>query len=204
MEVNHEVAKPFQILPLHGNECHLGHGVGRVRACGNTRTRPTDGYGDSGAASDRNRAADACPGDAAPDGNRAANERCAAAARPPRVYFSLGGELDPVLCHCEPPKAAALYSARNLCAADGIASRPTGARDDGKPAPELKCTPPGCVDDYTVRAGDTLYSISRMYGVSAYALMSANRISNPNSIHVGQTLCIPRGTATPVPTATRS
>jgi len=115
MEVNHEVANPLQILPLHGNECHLGHGVGRVRACGNTRTRPTDGYGDSGAASDRNRAADACPGDAAPDGNRAANERCAAAARPPRVYFSLGGELDPVLCHCEPPKAAALYSARNLC-----------------------------------------------------------------------------------------
>jgi outer membrane biosynthesis protein TonB len=63
---------------------------------------------------------------------------------------------------------------------------------------------PRCVAYYTVRVGDTLYSIIRRYGVSAYALMAANGISNPNSIHVGQRLCIPPGMSTPLPTATRS
>ena len=48
-----------------------------------------------------------------------------------------------------------------------------------------------CVAYHTVRFGDTLNSISRYYGVSVQALMTANGIANPNLIYAGQTLCIP-------------
>jgi LysM repeat protein len=54
-----------------------------------------------------------------------------------------------------------------------------------------------CVAYHTVKFGDTLNSISRLYGVSVQALMAANNIYNPNLIYAGQTLCIP-GSA-PVP-----
>ena len=54
-----------------------------------------------------------------------------------------------------------------------------------------------CVAYHTVRFGDTLNSISRLYNVSVQALMAANNIYNPNLIFAGQTLCIP-GSA-PVP-----
>jgi LysM repeat protein len=54
-----------------------------------------------------------------------------------------------------------------------------------------------CVAYHTVKFGDTLNSISRLYNVSVQALMAANNIYNPNLIYAGQTLCIP-GTA-PVP-----
>ncbi len=54
-----------------------------------------------------------------------------------------------------------------------------------------------CVAYHTVKFGDTLNSISRLYGVSVQALMAANNIYNANLIYAGQTLCIPG--STPVP-----
>src|SRR5512147_3128129 len=63
-------------------------------------------------------------------------------------------------------------------------------------APQASYT---CVAYHTVKFGDTLNSISRLYGVSVQALMVANNIYNPNLIYAGQTLCIP-GSA-PVPPA---
>ncbi len=44
---------------------------------------------------------------------------------------------------------------------------------------------------YTVEKGDTLYSISRKYGVSVTALKQENNIKNDNIIFVGQKLSIP-------------
>ncbi len=44
---------------------------------------------------------------------------------------------------------------------------------------------------YTVAKGDTLYSISRKYGVSVSELTQANGLSNDSVIKVGQTLVIP-------------
>lgn len=56
-----------------------------------------------------------------------------------------------------------------------------------------------CVGYYTVKFGDTLNSISRVYGVSVQALMAANNIYNPNLIYAGQTLCIPGSAPVPPP-----
>jgi len=44
---------------------------------------------------------------------------------------------------------------------------------------------------YQVKLGDTLYSIARTYGVSPYAIASANGLANPNVIYAGQWLWIP-------------
>ncbi len=56
-----------------------------------------------------------------------------------------------------------------------------------------------CVAYHTVKFGDTLNSISRLYGVSVQALMAANNIYNPNLIFAGQVLCIPGATPPPPP-----
>ena len=49
----------------------------------------------------------------------------------------------------------------------------------------------GCIHDcghklYTVRSGDTLWSIARRYGTSIANIVRLNRISNPNLIYPGQ------------------
>jgi putative chitinase len=46
---------------------------------------------------------------------------------------------------------------------------------------------------HTVRPGDTLYSIARVYGTTVWAISAANGIANPNYIYVGQRLVIPTG-----------
>ena len=43
---------------------------------------------------------------------------------------------------------------------------------------------------YTVRRGDSLWRISRLYGVSVRYLANLNNIRNPNLIYVGQILKI--------------
>jgi LysM repeat protein len=53
------------------------------------------------------------------------------------------------------------------------------------------CYPPCGGTYYTVRPGDTLYSIAWRFGTSVWAIASANGIANPNVIYVGQVLRIP-------------
>lgn len=58
---------------------------------------------------------------------------------------------------------------------------------------------------HVVRAGDTLSSISELYEVPMEDVMTANGISNPNVISVGQQLVIPVGgfaEETPIPSPT--
>ena len=45
---------------------------------------------------------------------------------------------------------------------------------------------------YTVKSGDTLSGIASKYGTTVNAIASANGISNPNLIYVGQVLTIPQ------------
>ena len=44
---------------------------------------------------------------------------------------------------------------------------------------------------HTVRYGETLFSIGRLYGVYPYAIAQANGLYNPNRIYAGQVLYIP-------------
>ncbi|MBI5029832.1 MAG: LysM peptidoglycan-binding domain-containing protein [Chloroflexi bacterium] len=60
----------------------------------------------------------------------------------------------------------------------------------------------GTLSRYVVQPGDTLYGIARRFGVSVNALMSVNRIFNPNYIFVGMVLFIPGGYVPPSPHGT--
>ena len=56
------------------------------------------------------------------------------------------------------------------------------------PAPEPQ---PGCGYFWTVRPGETLLSISRATGISAWSIASTNGVYNLNLIFAGQSLWIP-------------
>ena len=75
-------------------------------------------------------------------------------------------------------------------AAASPAPGPVAAVPAAKPAPAAAATG----NSYTVKAGDTLYRISRQYGVSPTALMQANGLTptTANTIRVGTTLRIPK------------
>lgn len=59
----------------------------------------------------------------------------------------------------------------------------------------------GSTTSYTVRRGDTLYSLARRHNTTMGVLMWLNGISNPNRIRVGQSLLVPGagGTGEPAP-----
>jgi lipoprotein NlpD len=61
------------------------------------------------------------------------------------------------------------------------------------PAPQPASAPPagGAPGYHVVRPGETLFSIGRRYGVSPWAIASANNLRNPNRIYAGQCLYIP-------------
>ncbi len=44
---------------------------------------------------------------------------------------------------------------------------------------------------HTVKYGETVYAIARMYGVTPKAIIEANNLANANLIYVGQRLIIP-------------
>ncbi len=75
----------------------------------------------------------------------------------------------------------------------------TPTKADATPAAEATPVP---VATYVVKSGDSLGSVAFRFGVTLDALMAANGIDNANYIVVGQTLLIPTGGATPVPTNT--
>ena len=89
--------------------------------------------------------------------------------------------------------------------------------------PTIQCGPPSGWVFYTVRQGDTLYSISHAYGISVSQLQLANCMGSSTIIRIGQHLFVPNvpthtpfvtttlrpsptptptGTLTPIPTAT--
>ena len=61
------------------------------------------------------------------------------------------------------------------------------------PVPTQTATPSPTPEPvvYVVRAGDSLASIARAYGVTVAALVEANGIEDPNTIRIGQKLAIP-------------
>lgn len=61
---------------------------------------------------------------------------------------------------------------------------PSGSAPGGDPSP-------GAGSSYTVKPGDTLFSIAVRLGKTVYSLQIANHLPNPNFIYPGQTLVIP-------------
>ncbi len=60
-------------------------------------------------------------------------------------------------------------------------------------------TPPTCNGVYyTVRPGDTLFSIAMMFNVPLATLIAANPGVDPNNLQVGQLICIPRVEPPPI------
>ncbi len=58
--------------------------------------------------------------------------------------------------------------------------------------PGTATPPPATTVKYTVKAGNTLYSIARTYNTTVAKIAAANNISSPYIIYVGQVLIIPR------------
>lgn len=59
--------------------------------------------------------------------------------------------------------------------------------------------PPVTSTTYTVKAGDTLYSIAQRFNTTVAKIAAANNITNVNLLRIGQVLKIPGTTATPPP-----
>ncbi|WFA08124.1 LysM peptidoglycan-binding domain-containing protein [Tissierella sp. Yu-01] len=51
--------------------------------------------------------------------------------------------------------------------------------------------------EYTVRAGDTLFSIAQRYNTTVNAILAINPGLDPNNLRVGMIICVPRGTTPP-------
>ncbi|MEM7331015.1 MAG: LysM peptidoglycan-binding domain-containing protein [Chloroflexota bacterium] len=73
---------------------------------------------------------------------------------------------------------------------DGSAPTPPPVESVPAPVPENGSS-------YTVRAGDSLYSIARQFSITVNALVQANQISNPSLIYPGTVLTIPGGSSAP-------
>jgi cell wall-associated NlpC family hydrolase len=61
--------------------------------------------------------------------------------------------------------------------------------------------PPAGATSYTVQAGDTLFKIGRLFGVSAASLAQSNSLDDPNRLSIGMVLKLPGGSTlqTPLP-----
>jgi LysM repeat protein len=65
------------------------------------------------------------------------------------------------------------------------------------PAPAPGACPGGFL--YTIRSGDTFFSLASRFGVTLQALTSANPGVDPNRLQIGQQICIPAPAPVPTP-----
>ena len=85
------------------------------------------------------------------------------------------------------PNPSVLFPGDVLC----VPEPPPPPPPDIPPRIPVTC-PPGFLGRYSVRPGDTMWSIARQYGVSLPRLIAANpHIPNPDLIRPGDLLCVP-------------
>ena len=77
------------------------------------------------------------------------------------------------------------------CTPPGAASSAAESGQTGEAGVPPSAATPGQQITHVVQPGDTVYSISRQYGVSPDAIIAANNLVNPNRLDIGQTLIIP-------------
>lgn len=44
---------------------------------------------------------------------------------------------------------------------------------------------------YTIRSGDTLYSVAKTFGISLNSIIATNPGVNPQNLYIGQVICVP-------------
>jgi LysM repeat protein len=69
------------------------------------------------------------------------------------------------------------------------------------PGPALAQT---CSRNYTVASGDTISNIAETFNVTVQQLATANSLTTPYTIYIGQVLCIPATSSTSTSTSTSS
>ncbi len=74
---------------------------------------------------------------------------------------------------------------------------PAGASE----TPGASATPTPAGAAYTVKAGDSVYSIALLFGTTVQAIVQANGLTDPGKIWPGLSLIIPGLSSTPTPTA---
>lgn len=52
---------------------------------------------------------------------------------------------------------------------------------------------------YSIRAGDTFFSLARRFGTTVEALIAVNPGVDPDRLQVGQVICLPPGVTGPIP-----
>jgi LysM repeat protein len=86
---------------------------------------------------------------------------------------------------------------------EGAEATPEPAEATEAPATEAPAASgEGCPATYTIQSGDTLFSIAQRCGLTVDQLASANGISNPNQLSIGQELSIPTGSGAAAGTST--
>ena len=92
----------------------------------------------------------------------------------PNTMLQIGWQLQIPGCDTGEPEATPVE--------EGAAEETTG---------DMVTLAPGGSTNYTVQAGDTIYSIGRKFGVDPQAIIDANALVNPNRISPGDVLIIP-------------
>ena len=81
---------------------------------------------------------------------------------------------------------------------------PVAAAAPATPVAAPTAAPAAKAGTYTVKAGDTLGGIAARHHSSSAAIASANHITNPNALKVGQVLRIPAASAVKKPAAKKA
>ncbi|NMB46740.1 MAG: LysM peptidoglycan-binding domain-containing protein [Firmicutes bacterium] len=121
---------------------------------------------------------------------------CIPTTRPPttcpgRVYTVRSGDTMFAIAQAQGVSLEALRAANpavdpNQLSIGQLLCIPTAA-----PAPAPGICPPN-TSAYTVRAGDTFFTLAQRFGTTVEAIRRANPNVNPNALQIGQRLCIPR------------
>ncbi|HEX2937401.1 MAG TPA: LysM peptidoglycan-binding domain-containing protein, partial [Ruminiclostridium sp.] len=76
------------------------------------------------------------------------------------------------------------------------AALPTKTAPSTMTVPPVTC-PKGSFS-YTIQAGDTLWKLSQIYGVSVQSIFDLNPGINPQNLQIGSTICIPTASTAPI------
>ncbi len=108
------------------------------------------------------------------------------------INEAAGSEPAPTIVVYTPLPPTPVPPAPTPIAPTPVSPQPTPPQGAGAPTvPVFQAQAAPGEQVYTVRSGDTLYSIARRFGVTVQTIQQRNNLANPNDIKVGQQLIIP-------------